>query len=309
MRILKIKRKLIIVFKKRINWDLLKIKRKLLKAKIRYKVDVAFSTKNVISSNTKIDIIIPAIERDLEVLPYVIDSVRKYIEHPIMKIIVVSPDSKKIKNLCYKKKCMYVNENTVLPIKKTEIDYNVNGLDRSGWLFQQFLKWGADVLCSQKHYLVLDSDTVFIRPVVFKYKNKTIFDISDEYHKKYFDIYKRIFGYEAELPLSFTCHCMLYEKSKILELKQTIEDKYSIKWYEVIMKKMDKSDSTAHSDYETYGQYLFSHYPHEIILRYWYNLSRYNLETLRRKDLLSMKEIINKYSKKYRTVSFHYYAG
>ena len=47
----------------------------------------------------KIDILIPAIEKDLGTLPFVIDSVRKQVRHPIGKFMIVSPSSKKIRAL------------------------------------------------------------------------------------------------------------------------------------------------------------------------------------------------------------------
>ncbi len=299
---LKINRRRIKILKGNSSWDLWKTKIKLSRIKIKHKITINFNMKNVKMSDVKIDIIIPAIEKDIEILPYVIDSAKEYIKHPIGEIIVISPDSKIIKDLCKKKNCKFINEDHVLYIKKNDINFKVRGIDRSGWLFQQFLKWGADILCSQKHYLVLDADTIFINPVVFKYNNKTIFDISDEYHKPYFGIFKRLFGYHVRIPLSFTCHCMLYEKSKILELKKYIEDKHLVKWYEAIMKNMDKFEIAAHSDYDSYGHYVYYNYPDEVILRYWYNCN-YQI----REDLKDIDEIKNKLSKKYKSVSFHSY--
>ncbi|RCX21495.1 hypothetical protein DFP94_102248 [Fontibacillus phaseoli] len=35
------------------------------------------------SSRTQINVLIPVIEKDLETLPYVIDGIRKYVQHPI----------------------------------------------------------------------------------------------------------------------------------------------------------------------------------------------------------------------------------
>lgn len=47
------------------------------------------------SSRKRIDILIPAIEKDLETLPYVIDAARKQVKHPIGQILIVAPKRKK----------------------------------------------------------------------------------------------------------------------------------------------------------------------------------------------------------------------
>ena len=77
--------------------------------------------KRVIPSIIKLDVLIPVVEKDLEVLPYAIDSARENIKHPIGEIIIVAPDSEKIKALCKIKGCQFVNEDSVLPITKKEI--------------------------------------------------------------------------------------------------------------------------------------------------------------------------------------------
>ena len=50
----------------------------------------------------------------------------------------------------------------------TDIGLVVNGVDRSKWIYQQFLKWSGDDLAETTHYLVVDADTVLIRPQVFE---------------------------------------------------------------------------------------------------------------------------------------------
>lgn len=52
-------------------------------------------TQNPPKSKTKIDVLIPAIEKDSGTLPYVIDAIRKHVKHPIGSIMIVSPNSQK----------------------------------------------------------------------------------------------------------------------------------------------------------------------------------------------------------------------
>lgn len=257
---------------------------------------------NNVNSDVKIDVIIPLIEKDLEILPYTIDGIRKNLKHPIGRIIVVAPDSKKIKTKCVEKGCEFILEDTVLQITKDDIDYTVNGCDRSGWLFQQFIKYSADSLISQEHYLVLDADTVLISPQVFEVNGKTIFLHSDEHHQPYFDIFENLLGVPTTSDLSFVSHCMLFQKTKISELKNMLENRHNIgAWYEVILRNIDKSDSSAFSEYELYGHWMLNNYKNEMIREYWYNLP------LDRNQVIQLRTLSEKLSGKYRSISCHSY--
>ena len=55
-----------------------------------------FNFNNCKSSDIPIDVLIPATEKDLETLPYTIQSVRLYVRHPIINIFVIAPNSNKI---------------------------------------------------------------------------------------------------------------------------------------------------------------------------------------------------------------------
>lgn len=260
---------------------------------------------NIISkehiSSLKLDIVIPAIEKDSPILPYVIKSIKKYIKHPLGTIFVLAPDSKKIQTICEENQCIFVNENTVLPIKKTDISYKVKGIDRSGWLFQQLLKLNADKISHNSHFLICDADTIFIRPQFFEFNNKTILEYADEYHEPYFKIYEDITGLTHTSTVSFVCHHMLFEKKILEQLKKTIETKSKKIWYKAIIDQIDKNEASAFSEYETCGNYLFSHYKDKILLSYWDNksLSKFNADIL--------PQFIAKYSNKYKTLSFHNY--
>lgn len=265
----------------------------------RYIKDNISLTPDVFSK-MKIDIIIPAIEKDLLILSKVIDSAREFIRHPLGKIAIISPISQKIEDLCLKKNCNFIFEDSVLPITKKDIDYIVNGEDRSGWLFQQFLKMNGDRLAQESHYLVLDADTVLIRPQVFELNGKAVLLHSDEHHQPYFDIYEKLFGAKPCTDLSFVSHQMLIEKNKIIELKKELESgHYGKKWYEVIMNNINRLEGAAVSEYELYGQWMLRNYPDKIIREYWYNMA---LTDNNLKDLSYLQE---KFGADYRSISFH----
>lgn len=71
---LEAKRRMTEILEENSSLGLWRAKIKLFRIKKNYKVDVNFDIKNVRMSNIKIDIVIPVIEKDVEVFPYVIDS-------------------------------------------------------------------------------------------------------------------------------------------------------------------------------------------------------------------------------------------
>lgn len=248
----------------------------------------------------KIDIMIPAIEKDLGTLPYVIDSVRKQVKHPIGKFMIVSPDSTRIRQLCARKGCIFINEKTVLPITKKNIHYQSAKWDRSGWLFQQLLKLGGSKLGKQAHYLVIDADTVLIRPHTFKTTGgRTIFYYRKWSQPEYFTTYKKLMGRKAGSPTSFVTHYMLFERAKVSQLKKSIAAKHHTSWYSAIIRSMNKKKQFAFSEFETYGNYLHANYRNQYILKKSLNVSLH----MKASGLTEAKR--KKLALRYRSVSFH----
>lgn len=258
-----------------------------------------FLNKAKISSQTPIDILIPAIDKDLGTLPYVIDALRKYVKHPISNIYVVSPDSSRIKALCHQKGCKFVHEHTLLPITKKDIHYSSAKWERSGWLYQQLLKLSGDTVCKERYFLVTDADTILIRPHYFLSGNKTIFYYRNWSQPEYYRTYQKLLGKKATSSTSFVAHYMLFDKTKLSKLKQTIEDKHHTKWYKAIIKSINKKKQFGFSEFETYGNFLRTYYPGQYILKKCLNKS-FHMSAGQMTD-----SRIQKLAQKFRSLSFH----
>ncbi|MBN2983648.1 MULTISPECIES: DUF6492 family protein [Cohnella] len=247
-----------------------------------------------------IDVIIPAIEKDLGTLPHVIDSVRRMVKHPIGKFMIIAPDTKRMRALCARKNCAFVHENAVLPIAKKDIRYRSARWERSGWLFQQLLKLGSDRLGASKYYLVIDADTVLIRPHAFRTPDgRTIFYYRNWSQPEYFRTYRKLMGGDPVSRKSFVTHYMLFDKEKVAHLKKTIEHRHKDRWYAAILKSMDLKRPFAFSEFETYGNFVASRYPGSFEFRKALNVSLHTgvsgLTESKRKRLASS----------YRSVSLH----
>jgi hypothetical protein len=267
-----------------------------------YGVSVAISKRAETVSDIPLDIIIPVIDKDSDTLPFVIDSAREFLRHPITNIYLVCPrNSERIRAIAEDKGCVIVDEADILEIGKKDIDYRVGGVDRSGWLYQQFLKWCGDKFTTEGHYLILDSDTVLIAPHVFLDGGRQVFDYCDTVHGPYFEAYERLMGHPPRLPVSFTSHHTLVDKEAMAALKACLEARHGMIWYKAIIAAVDPTEMSSHSDYDTYGHFFYDTRKEDMQVRYWFNKS------LPRKRIEELSACRARYQGKYRTLSFHEY--
>lgn len=254
----------------------------------------------VLTSNIPIDILITCLPKDIDVLPLTLRSIKENIKHPIGSIYIVSPKGNEIEIFCRTNNCKFIDEMKVLGFDKTRINYKVNGLDRSGWLLQQLLKLSGDTICDNEHFLVIDADTLFIKPRTFKVNTKTIIDFSDEYHLPYFRTYEKLLNLKHVIPVSFICHYMLFEKNKLRSLKQLIEQTQQSSWHEAILNAIEHSEASSFSEFETYANFVLEKYKGQHIIEYWFNKSLSKTDNTIENDITT-------YSKNYKTISYHTY--
>jgi len=256
--------------------------------------------------NPAIDVFIPAVEKDLMTLPHTIDSVRTHVKHPIGDIYVVAPQSKRIMALCARKRCKFVDERAVLPFAKDAVAYRSKRWNRSGWLYQQLLKLNGDAVCKRPYFLIIDADTVLIRPHRFLIGPKAVFYCRNWSQPEYFRTYARLMGKKALRPKSFVTHYMLIESAKLSSLKKGIEKKFGTRWYWAILKAVNKSRDYGFSEFETYGNFVYEGDPGRYLLRQARN------RALRTSYSALSEPMIRKLAASYRSLSFHrrgaYYA-
>jgi hypothetical protein len=271
-----------------------------LKLKVVLGKDINFSTNP--SSDLPIDVVMPTLDRDYEIVSKVIDSIRTNVRHPIGQIIIISPRSKKIEKMCREKKCRWVHEDSVLPITIQNINIRVKGINRSGWIYQQLLKWGVVRYLKSEYFLISESDTVYARPCVFERNKKMIFACSSALcHIPYFYSYKRLFGEKVLATHNLTSHHLLFRKKYIEEVKRKIESRHKMPWYKAIINILDPDELSSVSDYDSYGQYVSNHYPKTVEFEHWANRS------FGRSELKKLPKLLKQYASTTKTLSFHSY--
>jgi len=214
-----------------------------------------------------IDVIIPAISKDLDVITHAVSAVTHGSVNPISSISLVIPKSQihmfgnlaKVANLIPEEDL--INEDISKALQRLPES-------RRGWVTQQLVKILFARGSSAAGTLVLDADTVLLNPRVWlDSKGNQILCISREFHVPYIDHYKRFFTQEGHVDgLSFVTHHQLMQPSI---LRTMFPDDNSIsRWVGEI------SDfGSGASEYHDYGTYMMRNFSSSVALARWGNLN------------------------------------
>lgn len=254
-----------------------------------------------VASPVPLDIVCVTRDAESEILPLSIASVHANLRHPVGTFWLIAPADSKLREMAARLGCRYVCEDELLPLRRKDIDYQFLDADRSGWLFQQLLKFSADQLVSNDRYLVLDGDTVLLKPQVFQHQGKDVLLHSEQFHAPYFDALMALLEIEPKTLLSCVAHHMLFDRGKLAALKAHVEARSGTDWVTAIRNATDLSDRSGFSEYETYGQWCLSAYPEQIHREFWYNIQA------ARKPGMTLKELMATYGQRHRSISFHWY--
>lgn len=251
-------------------------------------------------SNVPIDVILPTTTKDLEVLPYCIKGILENVKHPITNIKIIAPNSPEMVDFCKKSDFIYVDEESVLPIKKSNINYIVNGKNRSGWIFQQLLKYSHH-LSAEEHYLTVDTDTVLIRPQTYIRDGKTLVLKGDDYFPPYNRMIKKLIGYGPLIPKSWVCHQNFFSKTELTKLKQTIEQHTGKVWYQAILDNLDSNNHTTFAENLTYAYWMCHNHKESVVTEYYFN------KGIKRTELNNFENVKKLYKENYKSISFQHY--
>ncbi len=216
-----------------------------------------FCNLHIPMSQVPIDIIIPVIEKDAQTLVLTIDSVRGNILQPITNIYLVAPESVKLRKIAQEKKCNFVLENTVLPVFSTKTN-------RKGWMKQQYLKLNADTIGTNEHFLIIDADTILIRPQIFATEHKEVLNILHDYWLCRKKMAKAALGFEKFHNVDFTSHHMLMCKTKLQALKKHLQDLHGKPWQDAL-DTLDVPEGSF-SEYELYGNFVAQRFADQVDL-------------------------------------------
>ena len=186
--------------------------------------------------------------------------------------------------------CITINEN-IFPFNIETVAKYHGKLDRNGWYLQQLLKLYAGKIIPNilEKYLVIDSDTFFLKPTTFVENNKCLYNYGTEYHKPYFHHMEKLDKDLTKIDKnkSGICHHMIFEKKYIDELISKIEKNHNELFYNVFLKTVTDKNRSGASEYEIYFNYMLKYNPDKIQIRKlsWKNTNK--LETNSNYDYIS----------------------
>lgn len=226
--------------------------------KIRYRLFSWRKFPPLKASKEPIDVVIPIIAKDLNILPLCLEGVRRCVAHPIQDIYLVAPAEDAIIGFCKEQGLQFVDESSLFGFSPKSLDIQVRNAkgetrDRSGWLFQQLVKLSGKVGTCQ-HYLCIDADHVLIRPHVFLTEDqKTVFYMSYEQHTPYYENIHRLLPDLPLAKLSYVDHKMLFDKEQLATLHQLLGGK---DWIRTITDSYDRQCHAGFSEFELYGNFV-----------------------------------------------------
>jgi len=155
--------------------------------------------------------------------------------------------------------------------------------NRNGWYLQQLLKLYATSVIPGilETYLVLDTDTFFLKPTTFLENGteRPMYAYGKEYHVPYFNHMARLDpSFKKISEKSGICHHMILQKKYLDEIFALVESKHGRKFYDVFLAGVAPADfpHSGASEYELYFNYMLLQHPSEIVLRQlqWQNVPK-----------------------------------
>ena len=254
------------------------------------------------------DIVIPVGPKDIDLLKlqlqYTIKNILNYRNVYIVldtKLINIEEENKE-------NNMFYINE-SIFPfdLKTISLYHKKYNKDRNGWYLQQLIKLYSGIVIPGilEKYLVIDTDTFFLKPTCFiNNDNKCLYSYGSEYHLPYFVHMKKLFTdlQRVYKDKSAICHHMIFDTVYIKELFKKVEDIHKKEFWIVFLLFSDMPHPSSASEYEIYFNYMFKFHKDKVELRElsWTNIGG---------DIKNIKDIISNISNNtnYNFISYHWY--
>jgi len=227
------------------------------------------------------DVVIPLGPNDVHKIYRQVEATRKHVIG-LRNIYIITSS----KTLLLPIKGVTVIPENEFPFQWKDIAQRLSPSKRNGWYLQQLLKIYAGIVIPNltgepmDRYLIIDADTVFLRPVSFiDAEDRCLYNWSGEDEVQYMDHMKRLHPELGRTVLgkSGICHHMMIETAFMQELMEKVErhagdGKF---FWEIFLEKVDPMhyEGSGASEYEIYFHYVFRFHPESVALRglHWAN--------------------------------------
>lgn len=183
--------------------------------------------------------------------------------------------------------CIVLHE-SVFPFSVEEIKKRTSER-RYGWYLQQLIKLYAHCVIPNltEYYLVIDCDTIFLKPTSFFQDNIPLYNTGSEHHRPYFEHLLRVHPkLTKQVDDSGICHHMMFSKKILEELFQMVEkdNKHSSDntFWKIMISRIDPNhiEHSGFSEYELYFNYIIQFHRDKMKIRklVWKNSTTLDLD-------------------------------
>lgn len=175
--------------------------------------------------------------------------------------------------------CITIPE-TIFPFSKETVETIHGKMERNGWYLQQLLKLYAGLVIPDilERYLVIDSDTFFLKPTTFVKDGKCLYNYGSEYHRPYFEHMKHLDPRLSKqiAGKSGICHHMIFETKYVKEFMDIVEENHKDAFYKIFLSTVTDRLHSGASEYEIYFNYMIQNHSDKITIRglSWKNTNR-----------------------------------
>jgi hypothetical protein len=246
---------------------------------------------HVESQKVSMEIVYVVADKDLQVLPISIASLHHITGIDITRIVLIARPGGSVEDFARDCNLVFVNENDILGFGTDKYVYPYSSGARSGWLYQQMLKFGWSFKTQAQSYIVVDSDTVFVNDVSFFSAGKYHFFASTEWNPPYSLAYEKLLGEKDESLWSYTAHMMIFDVYAVKVLLSSIGIRQGGSWHNAIANMRSVDPHSCFSEYHTYASWFIKHNPKKSYIIPLYNKSLSPTEYLSQVNANSMRNL------------------
>jgi hypothetical protein len=237
-----------------------------------YRYCLSYFPRPVIPSDKPITVVIPLAVKDIYRAGVSVHSIRKHVKHPIQNIIIVGQDHDDIREFCRRDNLIYINENDILPAVAIASKSNsYQGVKASNWVRQQLIKLTVFNYIDAENILIQDSDTYYVHDVVYFSGERQILFVADEFTHKYESMMLSFLGPIKRYHRSFVTHSMLLQRKFCKSLNDKVLENCGMSLVDAIVAKIERANAGELSEFEIYGNFVYSFHKEAYETRYWYN--------------------------------------
>lgn len=237
---------------------------------MRYIIGILFSVHTTCALNDALDVVIPCHDKDLKTLELCIKGANENIRG-LRKIFVISRQQ-------LTPNAQWIDE-SIFPFTKNDVAsalfrddpqralmYQVEPENRINWIYQQLLKLYAPITIPEilPNVLILDADTIFLRPVRFiDDDGYALFNVSNEAQVNgYFEHIQRVLPGLSKVFTEYSgiTHHMLFQRNIIIDLFGVIETGHGHEPWRSLCFCIDNTHlpTLLIAEYELYFNFVFA---------------------------------------------------